>query len=70
MSHAILYRRDYMIILYTDASDYAHGAYLYQVAPAMDNAPEHEEIIRFLSGSFHGAQRRRSTIEKDAFAIY
>jgi hypothetical protein len=31
---------------------------------------EYEEPIRFLSGSFHGAQIRWSTIEKEAFAIY
>ena len=31
---------------------------------------EHEELVRFLSGAFHGAQTRWSTIEKEAFAIY
>ena len=53
-------------MLYTDASDYAHGAYLCQIAPN----GEGEEPIRFLSGSFSGAQVRWSTIEKEAYAIY
>ena len=60
----------YKIILYTDASDYAHGAYLCQIRPATETSEETEEPIRFLSGSFSGAQTRWSTIEKEAFAIY
>ena len=60
----------YKIILYTDASDYAHGAYLCQIRPSTETSEETEEPIRFLSGSFSGAQTRWSTIEKEAFAIY
>jgi len=30
-SKAILYHNAYKVVLYTDASDYAHGAYLYQL---------------------------------------
>jgi len=63
-------KKEYKIILYTDASDYAHGAYLCQVIPAAEGRAEYEEPIRFLSGSFHGAQTRWSTIEKEAYAIY
>ena len=57
------------IILYTDASDYAHGAYLCQVKQQEDGTTV-ELPIRFLSGTFSGAQIRWSTIEKEAFAIY
>jgi hypothetical protein len=57
------------VILYTDASDYAHGAYLCQVRPGPDGT-NLEEPIRFLSGTFSGAQTRWSTIEKEAYAIY
>ena len=57
------------IILYTDASDYAHGAYLCQVKKQEDGTTV-ELPIRFLSGTFSGAQIRWSTIEKEAFAIY
>jgi hypothetical protein len=63
-------KKEYKIILYTDASDYAHGAYLCQVIPAVEGRAEYEESIRFLSGSFHGAQTRWSTIKKEAYAIY
>jgi len=49
-------KKEYKIILYTDATDYAHGAYLSQVIPATKGWAEYEEPIRFLSGSFHGAQ--------------
>ena len=57
----------YKVVLYTDASDYAHGAYLCQIAPNGEGE-EREEPIRFLSGSFSGAQVRWSTIEKEAYA--
>ena len=60
----------YKIILYTDASDYAHGAHLCQIRPATETSEETEEPITFLSGSFSGAQIIWSTIEKEAFAIY
>ena len=63
-------KKEYKILLYTDASDYAHGVYLCQVIPAAEGIAEYEEPIRFLSGSFHGAQTRWSTIEKEAFEIY
>jgi len=60
----------YKIVLYTDASDYAHGAYLCQIKPASETSAEIEEPIRFLSGTFSDAQTRWSTIEKEAFTIY
>jgi hypothetical protein len=55
----------YPIELCTDASDYAIGAYLYQICPDQQQQP-----IRFLSKTLQGAQRRWSTIEKEAFSIY
>ena len=55
--------------IYTDASDYAHGAYLCQVQQ-QDDGTTVELPIRFLSGTFSVAQTRWSTIEKEAFAIY
>ena len=58
------------IVLYTDASDTAHGAYLCQVVLATAKTEEHEEPIRLLSRSFNGAQTRWSTPEKEAFSIY
>jgi hypothetical protein len=52
------------IFLHTDASDYAIGAYLFQVK-------EGKEIpIRFMSKTLAGAQVRWSTIEKECFAMY
>ena len=57
------------VVLYTDAPDYAHGAYLCQIAPTGEGEETREEPIRFLSGSFIGAQARWSTIEKEAYAI-
>ena len=48
-------KKEYKIILYTDASDNAHGAYLCQAAKGR---AKYEEHICFLSGSFHGAQTR------------
>ena len=61
-----LYFIDYSlkIILYTDASDYAHGAYLCQERLQGDSIIE--EPIRFLGGTFHGPQTRWSTIEKES----
>ena len=32
----------YKIVLYTDASDYAHGAYLFQVVLATAKTEEHD----------------------------
>ena len=63
-------KKEYKIILLTDASDYAQGAYLCQVIPAAEGRAEYEEPIHFLSGSFQHAQTRWYTIEKIAFAIY
>ena len=48
----------YMVVLYTDALDYAHGAYLCQIAPTGEGEETREEPIRFLSGWFSGAQER------------
>jgi hypothetical protein len=53
-----------LIFLHTDASDYAIGAYLFQVK-------EGKEIpIIFMSEMLEGAQIRWSTIEKECFAMY
>ena len=57
------------LILYTDASDYAHGAYLCQLQQKDDDTTV-ELPIRFLSGNFGGAQTKWSTIEKEAYTIY
>ena len=57
------------IILYTDTSDNAQGAYLCQIRTLPDGKSV-EEPIRFLDGSFHGPQGRWFTIEKEAYAIY
>jgi len=56
------------IILCTDASDYAFGAYLFQIVP--EGTILVDQPIRFMSKSFTGAQKRWSTIEKEAYAIY
>ena len=58
----------FKIELYSDASDFAHGAD--QIKPATETSTEIEELIRFLSGTFSGAQIRWSTTEKEAFAIH
>ena len=60
----------YKIVLYTDASDYAHGAYLCQIKPATETSLEMGEPIWFLRGTFSSAQTTWSTVEKEAFAIY
>ena len=60
----------YKVVLYTDASDYAHGAYLCQLVTTDGDEILREEPIKLLSGSFSGAQVRWSTIEKEAYAIY
>ena len=60
----------YKVVLFTDASDYAHGAYLCQLVTTDGDEILREEPIRLLSGSFSGAQVRWSTIEKEAYAIY
>jgi hypothetical protein len=52
------------IYLHTDTSDYAIGAYLFQVK---DNK---EILIRFMSKTLAGAQQNWSTIEKECFAMY
>jgi len=62
-------KKEYKIIIYTNASDYAHEDYFYQLIPVAEGRVEYEEPIRFLSGSFHGAEARWSTIEKEAFSI-
>ena len=56
------------IILCTDASDYAFGAYLFQIVP--EGTILVDQPIRFMSKSFTGAQIRWSTIEKEACVIY
>ena len=63
-----LYFIDYSLktILYADA-DYVHGAYLCQERQLDGNTVE--EPIRFLVSTFHGPQTRRSTIEKETYAI-
>jgi hypothetical protein len=58
----------YKIVLYTRRI--MHTEHTCQVVSATAETEEHEEPIRFLSGAFHRAQTRRSTIEKEAFAIY
>ena len=65
-----LYFVDYKlpIVLYTDDSDYAHGAYLCQIRTLPDGT-NIEEPIRFLGGTFHGPQVQWSTIEKEAYEI-
>jgi len=47
----------YKILLYTNASDYAHGAYLFQIKPSTETSAEIEEPIRFLSGTFSGENK-------------
>ena len=63
-----LYFIDYSLktILYSDESDYAHGAYLCQ--DRVTDGITTEEPIKFLGGTFH--QTRWSTIEKEAHATY
>jgi hypothetical protein len=60
----------YKVVLYTDISDNAHGAYLCQLVTTDGDEILREEPIRFLNDSFSGAQVRWSTIEKEAYAIY
>jgi len=62
--------RVYKVVLYTEASDYAHEASLCQNAHTGEAEETRNEPIRFLSDSFSGAQVRWSTIEKEAYAIY
>jgi hypothetical protein len=52
------------IFLHTDASDYAIGAYLFQVKGGK------EIPIWFMSKTLAGAQLRWSTIKKECFAMY
>ena len=51
--------------LHTDASDYAIGAYLYQLDEYGKERP-----IRYYSKTLVGPQLRWSTIEKEGYAIY
>ena len=46
----------YKVVLYTDASDYVHGAYMCQIAPTGEGEETREEPISFLGGSFSRAQ--------------
>ena len=52
------------IYLHTDASNYAIGAYLYQIKDGK------EVPISFMSKILTGAQLNWSTIEKEYFAMY
>ena len=52
------------IYLHTDASDYAIGAYLFQIVK------DKEQPIRFMSKALSKSQLNWSTIEKDAYAIW
>jgi hypothetical protein len=52
------------IFLHTDASDYAIGAYLFQVKEGK------EILIRFMSKTLAGPQIRWFTIKKECFAMY
>jgi hypothetical protein len=52
------------LILYTDASDYGIGGYLYQI---VDGA---ERPINFTSKSLSSSQLKYATIQKEALAIY
>ena len=56
---------DAPIVLRTDASDYGYGAYLCQI---LKSGTEHP--ILFLSKSFHKAELRWKTQDKECFAIY
>ena len=53
-----------MILVNTDASDYAIGGYLYQI---IENK---EKPIAFMSHSLNSCQKRWSTYDKEAYAIY
>lgn len=55
---------DYAIHLCTDASLYGIGAYLYQIIDGV------EKPIQFISKSLTDVQRRWSTVEKEAYAIW
>ena len=49
----------------TDASDYGIGAYLFQMGPDSQEKP-----LGFISKSLNDVQRRWSTFEKEAYAIF
>jgi transposase InsO family protein len=53
------------VFLHTDASDYGCGAYLFQ-----KDSDGKEYPIQFLSKSFSPVQKRWSTIEQEAYAIF
>ena len=52
------------IFLYTDASDYGIGAYLYQVVD------DSEQPVAFLSKTLNSTELKWSTPEKEAYAIF
>ena len=57
------------VFVQTDASDYGIGAYLFQ-RYTDDTGQEIETPIGFISKSLDDVQRRWSTIEKEAYAIF
>ena len=57
------------VFVQTDASDYGIGAYLFQ-RYTDDTGQEVETPIGFISKSLDDVQRRWSTIEKEAYAIF
>ena len=58
------------VFVQTDASDYGIGAYLYQLHTDPDTGEKSEKPIGFISKSLTKSQRRWSTTEKEAYAIY
>ena len=56
--------------LYTDASDYAIGAFLTQTLYYEDKGKEQENPIYFLSHKLSDTQTRWSTIKKETYAIH
>lgn len=62
-------RNDLPLFLHTDASDVGIGAYLFQ-REDNDNGSSTEYPLKYFSKALQGAQKRWSTAEKEAFAIY
>ena len=58
------------IFLYTDASDYGCGAYLYQFRITEQYSEGRAFPIAFISKSFDARMRRWNTPQKEGFAIY
>ncbi len=61
------------VCIYTDASDQYWSAVITQVTAAALDCPienESHEPLAFLGSEFRGAQKRWSTFEKEAFAIF